>query len=930
MPASPASTSSVSFRRRKSGSQTGELSALEVAIARDKPRLIQDALAHGLAQGVGCFRGAAPAATNTSKNSRAAADFLNYALTPHPIPRKSYEYLYHRGTPLNLRLYDLLSLDPAKFLFPALQEARKHDEITDELLKIAERIFGTSTAANAAPRAYADELRMFIVRNDYMMDADFCLKQIELNTFAASFQGMSEEVGKLQKLFRRKWFPSSYYKNGDRALPQGQEEIERDLSDRAFLERYYGSKKEAVERRRGSSTFVSSEEVNAVLEKCRAAEKRQLGKRVLKVDHGSRGPSSGGRGDITSSPKKLKNAAVVSSASNGIACGFGTAFRDLKKAYEEMHSSTRRGSGVLPPPELAVIFVADEDEKNELDQRKLERAMLEVADVISFRRSFAELSADFSSRKLVLEQSTNALYYFCEDDSFAGAADGVDESSTSAGSMGSVSLQNVSSTSEEEGLSASSSPTSGTGTSSRRLRPSYEVLAVYFRSGYWPEHYHNPLNPTVTFWSVRYFLEKSRAVKVPSCVGQLIGMKKIQQILYEEAAKLVEEYVATGVLVTTRSTTVPRGTTPSTSSTSSASHAEDGTAHNITADAVDHSLALEFTDRRVSEEAEMSEDVDGYSCGGRNLEIINRILPELLPFTCPQFDAGEELEKHRTRKLERRELDLLLELGPVLFHFLHSEAADLPPPAQELENASTFSRSTTTASKSKTKNPAGDFATLHPTAHATLTAFFPNLQKPLLRPSEYVMKSQIEGSGAVIVGQEMQDLIIDGVHSFLDFAFRKHGLCEKTDSEGAPISLAALRPNLFGMVSGSRRTTTSSSPPPRSTIDSIMQQEAAMNKLDFAKVNRLSEYIVMKKVDAPCFPQAVLVRSAGSSGTEVDVCYRGDAVGELGIFAAYIGGPGGSVLKNESYGHLLRSKSKKTEQGGVFLGHAVVDAPILV
>jgi len=61
---------------------------------------------------------------------------------------------------------------------------------------------------------------------------------------------------------------------------------------------------------------------------------------------------------------------------------------------------------------------------------------------------------------------------------------------------------------------------------------------VYYRSGYWPDHYYgNRVNPLTqktekeSYWPLRTMLERSRAAKVPSAPAQLAGMKKIQQLL---------------------------------------------------------------------------------------------------------------------------------------------------------------------------------------------------------------------------------------------------------------------------------------------------------------------------------------------------------------------------------------------------------------
>ena len=70
----------------------------------------------------------------------------------------------------------------------------------------------------------------------------------------------------------------------------------------------------------------------------------------------------------------------------------------------------------------------------------------------------------------------------------------------------------------------------------------------------------------------------------------------------------------------------------------------------------------------------------------------------------------------------------------------------------------------------------------------------------------------------------------------------------------------------------------------------------------------------------PCTPSAVL--------HEGSVVLR-QAVAELGIFGAFLA-VGTELRRNEAVGHLVRSKGLDTQQGGVFVGNAVVDVAFLV
>jgi len=64
-----------------------------------------------------------------------------------------------------------------------------------------------------------------------------------------------------------------------------------------------------------------------------------------------------------------------------------------------------------------------------------------------------------------------------------------------------------------------------------------EVAVTYFRCGYMPEHF-----PEQKHWDMRLLIEKSRAVKSPSVGHQLVGSKKVQQVLTREG--VIEKYIS--------------------------------------------------------------------------------------------------------------------------------------------------------------------------------------------------------------------------------------------------------------------------------------------------------------------------------------------------------------------------------------------------
>jgi glutathione synthase len=64
----------------------------------------------------------------------------------------------------------------------------------------------------------------------------------------------------------------------------------------------------------------------------------------------------------------------------------------------------------------------------------------------------------------------------------------------------------------------------------------YEVAVTYFRAGYGPEDY-----PTQKEWDARLLIERSLSIKCPTVPYQLVGSKKVQQVLAEPGR--LERYV---------------------------------------------------------------------------------------------------------------------------------------------------------------------------------------------------------------------------------------------------------------------------------------------------------------------------------------------------------------------------------------------------
>jgi hypothetical protein len=78
------------------------------------------------------------------------------------------------------------------------------------------------------------------------------------------------------------------------------------------------------------------------------------------------------------------------------------------------------------------------------------------------------------------------------------------------------------------------------------------VICIYFRTGHWPSQFHDregggfgkhdDSSNTCDFWPLREELERANCAKVPSAPMQLAGMKKIQQLLYQNFEKLQKRF----------------------------------------------------------------------------------------------------------------------------------------------------------------------------------------------------------------------------------------------------------------------------------------------------------------------------------------------------------------------------------------------------
>ncbi|KAF0983555.1 hypothetical protein FDP41_010620 [Naegleria fowleri] len=148
------------------------------------------------------------------------------------------------------------------------------------------------------------------------------------------------------------------------------------------------------------------------------------------------------------------------------------AHQTFLKSHSHHNESSSHSSLLQTPPQYFILFVVQDGERNIGDQKPYEHMLLEKYGVFVLRRSMKEL-------------------------------------------IGNVQLVQDDAATHQPML---------------LVEKQHFVSVVYFRSGYTPDDY-----PTEAEWEVRRMLEACSAIKCPSVGVQLVGTKKIQQIMYEDA-----------------------------------------------------------------------------------------------------------------------------------------------------------------------------------------------------------------------------------------------------------------------------------------------------------------------------------------------------------------------------------------------------------
>ncbi|GAA5900487.1 hypothetical protein JCM5296_001560 [Sporobolomyces johnsonii] len=105
-------------------------------------------------------------------------------------------------------------------------------------------------------------------------------------------------------------------------------------------------------------------------------------------------------------------------------------------------------------------------------------------------------------------------------------------------------------------------------------------------------------------------------------------------------------------------------------------------------------------------------------------------------------------------------------------------------------------------------------------------------------------------------------------------------------------------------------------------LDALKAQDE--NKVEGEPKGR-EGYILMSLIEPPQGMEQVLVKGGEAQGR------RADVVSELGVYGVVlVDEERGTVIRNETVGHLLRTKGRESDEGGVAVGFSVIDSPWLI
>lgn len=97
--------------------------------------------------------------------------------------------------------------------------------------------------------------------------------------------------------------------------------------------------------------------------------------------------------------------------------------------------------------------------------------------------------------------------------------------------------------------------------------------------------------------------------------------------------------------------------------------------------------------------------------------------------------------------------------------------------------------------------------------------------------------------------------------------------------------------------------------------------EDVRKKLKEISAEERNSFILMDLIQPPRFKNLMMREG---------VAHIAEVVSELGIYGVWISSSNGDIILNECAGHLMRTKSSDSDEGGVASGFAVLDSPFLI
>ena len=108
------------------------------------------------------------------------------------------------------------------------------------------------------------------------------------------------------------------------------------------------------------------------------------------------------------------------------------------------------------------------------------------------------------------------------------------------------------------------------------------------------------------------------------------------------------------------------------------------------------------------------------------------------------------------------------------------------------------------------------------------------------------------------------------------------------------------------------------------------QREGGGNNLYGDDVKRALTQTTEDELTAYTLMQRIFPKQINATLVRINELTCSDAIQELGVYGVFMCTENGETLVNEQSGHLLRTKSATTDEGGVASGYSCLDSPFLV